>query len=125
MVLLKQSICVGRWPLQAADMAEEHKAMLVADAGAMYDEVVTVDLSHIEPRITGAFFPHKSWPLSQFAAAAAEHGWPMDIKVRERQVLGMGAVAKVTMKTCRTLGSYSAYLTSTRLSFGCKPVISV
>eukprot|EP00241_Pyramimonas_parkeae_P002948 CAMPEP_0114259276 /NCGR_PEP_ID=MMETSP0058-20121206/19805_1 /TAXON_ID=36894 /ORGANISM="Pyramimonas parkeae, CCMP726" /LENGTH=736 /DNA_ID=CAMNT_0001374309 /DNA_START=184 /DNA_END=2394 /DNA_ORIENTATION=+ len=64
----------------AADMAEEHKAMLVADAGAMYDEVVTVDLSHIEPRITGAFFPHKSWPLSQFAAAAAEHGWPMDIK---------------------------------------------
>ncbi|KAI0015279.1 aconitase family-domain-containing protein [Xylariomycetidae sp. FL0641] len=49
---------------------------LEADAGAKYDEVITIDLSKLEPHINGPFTPDLSTPLSQFKQTVREQEWP-------------------------------------------------
>ncbi|KAL7622838.1 aconitate hydratase [Parahypoxylon ruwenzoriense] len=63
------------------DVAEEAKKFseivhLNADPGAEYDEVVTIDLSQLEPHINGPFTPDLSTPLSQFKQTVKEQNWP-------------------------------------------------
>ena len=49
---------------------------LLADPKAEYDEVVTIDLSKLEPHINGPFTPDLSTPISQFKDAVKVNGWP-------------------------------------------------
>ena len=54
----------------------ESSNLLRADAGAEYDDVVTIDLSTLEPHINGPFTPDLSTPLSHFKEAVKVNGWP-------------------------------------------------
>ncbi|KAL9592239.1 MAG: hypothetical protein Q9179_006919 [Wetmoreana sp. 5 TL-2023] len=50
--------------------------LLRADPGAEYDQVITIDLSTLEPHINGPFTPDLSTPLSQFKDAVKINSWP-------------------------------------------------
>jgi aconitate hydratase len=41
-----------------------------------YDQVITLDLDHLEPHINGPFTPDLATPLSQFAKAVKANSWP-------------------------------------------------
>jgi aconitate hydratase len=70
-----------------ADLAHGIKAHLTGD-GEVYsyperyfDEVIEIDLSELEPHINGPFTPDLAWPISKFAAAVKENGWPEKLEV--------------------------------------------
>lgn len=46
-----------------------------------FDEVIEINLSELEPHINGPFTPDLAWPLSKFAAAVKENGWPSQLSV--------------------------------------------
>mgnify|MGYP002352309017 FL=1 len=46
-----------------------------------FDEVIEINLSELEPHINGPFTPDLAWPLSKFAAAVKENGWPAKLEV--------------------------------------------
>ncbi len=46
-----------------------------------FDEVIEINLSELEPHINGPFTPDLAWPLSKFAAAVKENGWPAQLEV--------------------------------------------
>ncbi len=48
---------------------------------AYFDEVIEIDLSTLEPHINGPFSPDKAWPLSEFAKAVRENGYPEKLEV--------------------------------------------
>ncbi|CAF9919496.1 MAG: aconitate hydratase [Alectoria fallacina] len=50
--------------------------LLRADPEVIYDEVVSIDLSSLEPHINGPFTPDLSTPLSQFKDAVKTNEWP-------------------------------------------------
>ncbi|KAI5296550.1 aconitate hydratase [Ascosphaera acerosa] len=56
--------------------AQGPASLLRADPDAQYDEVITIDLSTLEPSLNGPFTPDLNTPLSRFAEAVAENGWP-------------------------------------------------
>ncbi len=69
-----------------AQLAEAHKAMLVADPEVYespekyYDEVVEIDLSALEPYVVGPHSPDLARPISKLAAEAKEKGYPVELK---------------------------------------------
>lgn len=50
--------------------------LLRADEGAQYDEVITINLSTLEPHVNGPNTPDLSTPLSVFAKAVKTNQWP-------------------------------------------------
>jgi len=48
---------------------------------SFFDQVIEIDLSNLEPHINGPFTPDKAWPLSEFAKAVAENGYPEKLEV--------------------------------------------
>jgi aconitate hydratase len=52
-----------------------------ANPESYFDEVIEIDLSTLEPHINGPFTPDKAWPLSQFATAVKENGYPEKLEV--------------------------------------------
>jgi aconitate hydratase len=64
-----------------AELAESFAENLKADEGCDYDQVIEINLSELEPHINGPFTPDLAWPLSQFAAAVKEKGYPEELKV--------------------------------------------
>lgn len=46
-----------------------------------FDEVIEINLDELEPHINGPFTPDLAWPLSKFAAAVKENGWPSTLEV--------------------------------------------
>jgi aconitate hydratase len=70
-----------------ADMANEIKAHLTGDDEVYanpelyFDQVIEINLSELEPHINGPFTPDLAWPISKFAAAVKEHGWPAKLDV--------------------------------------------
>jgi len=46
-----------------------------------FDQVIEINLSELEPHINGPFTPDLAWPISKFAAAVKEHGWPEQLEV--------------------------------------------
>ncbi|KAK2861313.1 hypothetical protein FQN49_004328 [Arthroderma sp. PD_2] len=73
--------------LQATNRAEIAKSaseiassgpqnLLRADPNASYDQLITIDLSTLEPHINGPFTPDLSVPLSAFADTVREKKWP-------------------------------------------------
>ncbi|SET57421.1 aconitate hydratase [Hymenobacter actinosclerus] len=46
-----------------------------------YDQLIEIDLNTLEPYVNGPFTPDAAWPISEFAAAVREHGWPEKLEV--------------------------------------------
>jgi aconitate hydratase len=59
-----------------------------ADPAAYYDQLLELDLSTLEPHVNGPFTPDLAWPLSKFATAVKENGWP--------EVLSVGLIGSCT-----------------------------
>ncbi len=70
-----------------ADMANGVKAHLqpdaevYADPAKYYDQLIEIDLNTLEPHINGPFTPDLAWPISNFAKAVRENGWPETLEV--------------------------------------------
>ncbi len=46
-----------------------------------YDQLIEINLSELEPHINGPFTPDLATPVSQFAQAVKENGWPAKLEV--------------------------------------------
>ncbi|GAA0881185.1 aconitate hydratase [Algoriphagus jejuensis] len=46
-----------------------------------FDQVIEINLSELEPHVNGPFTPDLAWPISKFAAAVKENGWPAKLDV--------------------------------------------
>ena len=46
-----------------------------------FDQVFEINLSTLEPHINGPFTPDKAWPISEFAKAVEEYGYPKKLEV--------------------------------------------
>jgi aconitate hydratase len=70
-----------------ADLANAVKEHLTGDPevyanpARYFDQVIEINLSELEPHINGPFTPDLAWPLSKFAAAVKENGWPEKLDV--------------------------------------------
>ena len=70
-----------------ADLAQQQWGHLRADDEVyanpdnFYDQLIEIDLNTLEPYVNGPFTPDAAWPISQFAAAVKEHGWPEKLEV--------------------------------------------
>jgi len=51
------------------------------DPDTYFDQVIEIDLSTLEPHINGPFTPDKAWPLSAFAKAVKDNGYPAKLDV--------------------------------------------
>eukprot|EP00124_Ichthyophonus_hoferi_P002656 Ihof_evm8s190 gene=Ihof_evmTU8s190 len=50
------------------------------DPSHIYDKIVEVDLSTLEPHINGPFTPDRSFPISQFAKSIESNDWPKEFR---------------------------------------------
>ncbi len=69
---------------ELADGVAEHlngDAEVYADPAKYFDQVIELNLDELEPHINGPFTPDLAWPLSKFAAAVKENGWPSTLEV--------------------------------------------
>lgn len=70
-----------------ANLADQIKDHLTGDPEVYahpeqhFDQVIEINLSELEPHINGPFSPDKSWPLSQFAQAVKDNGYPEKLEV--------------------------------------------
>ena len=77
----------GTGRAEIADLARAQAAHLRADdevyanPANFYDQLIEIDLNTLEPYVNGPFTPDAAWPISQFAAAVKEHGWPEKLEV--------------------------------------------
>ncbi|KAF8347560.1 aconitate hydratase [Amanita rubescens] len=66
---------------EIAGYAKSFAHNLTPDQGAEYDRYIEINLSELEPHINGPFTPDLATPISKFAAAVKENGWPDELKV--------------------------------------------
>jgi len=52
-----------------------------ANPGKYFDQVIEIDLDSLEPYINGPFTPDRAWPVSEFATAVRENGFPQKLEV--------------------------------------------
>ncbi|RZK32179.1 MAG: aconitate hydratase, partial [Hymenobacter sp.] len=52
-----------------------------ANPANYFDQLIEIDLNTLEPYVNGPFTPDAAWPISEFAAAVKEHGWPEKLEV--------------------------------------------
>ena len=64
-----------------AELANHHGDLLTPDQGCKYDQIYEIDLSTLEPHINGPFTPDLAHPLSKFAEAVKNNGWPVELSV--------------------------------------------
>jgi aconitate hydratase len=67
-----------------ADQVKEHLTgddEVYANPEKYFDQVIEIDLSSLEPHVNGPFTPDMAWPISKFAAAVKENGWPQTLEV--------------------------------------------
>lgn len=46
-----------------------------------FDQVIEIDLSTLEPHVNGPYTPDLAWPISKFAQAVKDNGWPQELEV--------------------------------------------
>ncbi|MEO6884541.1 MAG: aconitate hydratase [Bacteroidia bacterium] len=46
-----------------------------------FDEVIEINLSELEPHVNGPYTPDLAWPISKFAQAVKDNGWPEKLDV--------------------------------------------
>lgn len=68
---------------EIAALAEANADLLKADVcdGSIYDKVVEINLSTLEPQLNGPLSPDRNHLLSKAAEAATANGWPLDVSV--------------------------------------------
>jgi aconitate hydratase len=72
---------------EIADLANAVKEHLTGDAEVYanpekyFDQVIEINLSELEPHVNGPFTPDLAWPISKFAQAVKENGWPTKLEV--------------------------------------------
>ncbi|KAM6494982.1 aconitate hydratase [Amanita muscaria] len=66
---------------EIANYAKSFSYNLTPDKGAEYDRYIEINLSELEPHINGPFTPDLATPISKFADAVKENGWPEELKV--------------------------------------------
>ncbi len=72
---------------EVADLADEIAEHLTGDAEVYehpekyFDQVIEIDLSTLEPHINGPYTPDRATPISEFAKAVKENGWPVELEV--------------------------------------------
>ncbi|MFB0516331.1 MAG: aconitate hydratase [Candidatus Neomarinimicrobiota bacterium] len=72
---------------EVADRADRHREYLQADPEAehhpdeVYDEIIEINLSALEPHLVGPFTPDLARPISQMAQAVQANDYPDEIKV--------------------------------------------
>jgi aconitate hydratase len=75
---------------ERADIAELAKGVaqhlraddeVYANPNEFFDQLIEIDLNTLEPYVNGPFTPDAAWPISEFAAAVKEHGWPTKLEV--------------------------------------------
>ncbi len=77
----------GTGRADVAELADKVAAHLTGDDEVYanpekyFDQVIEINLSELEPHINGPFTPDLAWPLSKFAAAVKESGWPAKLEV--------------------------------------------
>jgi aconitate hydratase len=67
-----------------ADHIAEHLTgdpEVYANPEQYFDEVIEIDLSSLEPHINGPYSPDKAWPISKFAQAVKDNGYPRKLEV--------------------------------------------
>ena len=67
-----------------ADQVQEHLRAdpeVENDPDAFFDRVIHIDLTALEPHINGPFTPDRAFPISEFANAVRENGWPEELRV--------------------------------------------
>ncbi|MDB5120588.1 MAG: aconitate hydratase [Sphingobacteriales bacterium] len=67
-----------------ADAVKEHLTgdeEVYTNPQTYFDQVIEIDLSTLEPHVNGPFTPDMAWPISKFAEAVREHGWPQELEV--------------------------------------------
>jgi aconitate hydratase len=68
----------------AAEKVREHLRAdeeVYANPEKYYDQLIEINLSELEPHINGPFTPDAAWPISEFAKAVQEKGWPKELEV--------------------------------------------
>jgi aconitate hydratase len=75
----------GRADIAAlADQVAEHltgDADCYANPSVYFDQVIEIDLNTLEPHINGPYTPDLAWPISQFAQAVRDNGYPTKLEV--------------------------------------------
>jgi aconitate hydratase len=77
----------GTGRADVAELADKVAAHLTGDdevyanPANYFDQVIEINLSELEPHINGPFTPDLAWPLSKFAAAVKDSGWPAKLEV--------------------------------------------
>ncbi|MDP5169403.1 MAG: aconitate hydratase [Bacteroidia bacterium] len=72
---------------EVADLADQVAEHLTGDPEAYaepekyFDQVIYLNLDELEPHVNGPFTPDLAWPLSKFAAAVKENGYPQTLEV--------------------------------------------
>lgn len=72
---------------QVAEMANAIADHLQPDSEAVahpenvYDRIIEINLSELEPHINGPYSPDRAWKLSEFSQAVKEHHYPEELKV--------------------------------------------
>ena len=72
---------------EVAKMANSIKDNLKADdevyaePEVYYDQVITINLSDLEPHLNGPFTPDRATPISEMAKLASDNDWPTEVKV--------------------------------------------
>ncbi len=75
----------GRTDIAAlADKVAEHLTgdeACYANPADYFDQVIEIDLNTLEPHINGPYTPDLAWPISQFAQAVRDNGYPSKLEV--------------------------------------------
>ena len=75
----------GRTDIAAlADKVAEHLTgdeACYANPTDYFDQVIEIDLNTLEPHINGPYTPDLAWPISQFAQAVRDNGYPAKLEV--------------------------------------------
>lgn len=72
---------------EIADLADGVRAALTGDPECYaqpekyFDQVIEIDLSTLEPHVNGPYTPDLAWPISKFAQAVKENGYPQKLEV--------------------------------------------
>lgn len=86
--------------------------LLRADGKAEYDQLITIDLSKLEPHINGPFTPDLSVPLSKFADQVREKSWP--------ETFGAGLIGSCTNSSYEDM-TRAEHLVKQAAAAGLKP----
>lgn len=63
----------------AAEAQAVQASLLSPDEGCVYDEVIELDLSTLEPHVNGPFTPDLATPIGDLGATAKKNGWPLEV----------------------------------------------